>query len=233
MVFSLYHEQRLREDVMDLLVVLYLQPDDVRRWRGGPSSEGRRGRPGRRLAGPHSWSAVCLWRVWELHGATATAMQSYITDSVEQHSFSISNAPRSQGLVPLCKGIEVFQAEVFASLAGLAHLVAQREVQGAWPCLMTASSMEGVATSTEAGNGIVCNASRLLPGRLLGLPLVGPSLQCISSVQQHAQQRSHKASNSPRRRVFLRCRAPSTAHSRPSSCPTDDWDHRFAHQPCH
>ena len=54
---------------------------------------------------------------------------------------------------------------------------------------MTASSMEGVATSTEAGNGIVCSASRLL----LGLPLVGPSLQCISGTQLHAY-RSLKAS---------------------------------------
>ena len=62
---------------------------------------------------------------------------------------------------------------------------------------MTASSMEGVATSTEAGNGMVCSASRLLPSRLLGLPLVGPSLQCISSIQPHAHHYSVRRHQEP------------------------------------
>ena len=105
MVFSLDHEQGLGEDVMDLLVVLHLQPDDVGGRRGGPSSGGRGCRPERRwLAGPHNWSAVCLWRGWELHGVAATAMQIYISDSVEQQSCCNQQRTQVSGLSPTVEG---------------------------------------------------------------------------------------------------------------------------------
>ena len=104
MIFGLYHEQGLREDVMDLLVVLHLQPDDVRGRRGGSSSGGRCGPPGRWLAGPHSWSAVFLGRLRELHGATATATQIYTAKSVKQYSLFDQQCPQISGPSPAVEG---------------------------------------------------------------------------------------------------------------------------------